>query len=368
MIDVPALKEKYNLKLITQKKEDLENAMSHGHLTGANMSALAVDLHHYSTLHPLMTTIHKQLDIYQQAVEMLKSETDTEMIEMAKSDLASSEVQITALDKEIVDIEIERQFGDPDDNKSAILEIRAGTGGEEAALFGADLFRMYSMFGKNKGWEVEVIDSSISENGGFKEVVAHIKGKNVFKFLKFESGVHRVQRIPATENAGRIHTSTASVAILPEAKEVDVVIRSEDLNIEVMRSSGAGGQSVNRTDSAVRITHTPSGIVVSCQETKYQDQNKAKAMELLRSRLYEKNKMEADKERSDMRSSQIGTAMRSEKIKTYNFPQNRITDHRIKKSWFNLEEVLNGYLEDILVTTRDMILKGQVDIGGDNED
>lgn len=367
-MDTSSLKEKYNLETITKKKEEVELAMSTGHLTGANMSGLAVELNHFTTLFTLITQLYKAIDSYNEAVVMLETETDPEMKSLIQSDIDSSIEIIKSSENQIVDIEIERQFGDPDDEKSAILELRAGAGGEEASLFASELFRMYSLFGKSKNWEIEIIDASYSENGGFKEVIAHIKGKKVFKYLKFESGVHRVQRVPVTESAGRIHTSTASVAIMPEAKEIDVVINPEDIRIDVMRSTGAGGQSVNRTDSAVRITHMASGIVVSCQETKYQDQNKAKAMAILRARLYEKQKAEADRARSDMRSSQIGSAMRSEKIKTYNFPQTRITDHRVKKSWFNLEEILNGDLEDMLVLTRDMLLKGQVEIGEDYDE
>ena len=207
---------------------------------------------------------------------------------------------------------------------------------------------MYRAYANKKGWEVQIIDSSVSEDGGYKEVIAHITGKNVYKKLKYESGVHRVQRIPVTEASGRIHTSTATVAVLPEAHEIDIKIDSEDLRIEVMRASGAGGQCVNRTDSAVRITHIPTGIVVSCQETKHQAQNKEKAMATLRSRLYEKKKREEDEKRSNMRSSQIGGAMRAEKIRTYNFPQNRVTDHRIKKSWHNINSIMLGELDEII--------------------
>ena len=232
------------------------------------------------------------------------------------------------------------------------MEIRAGAGGDEASLFAADLFRMYKNFGVKKGWNIEIIDSSLTQEGGYKEVIAHFSGKNVFKELKYESGVHRVQRVPVTEASGRIHTSTASVAVLPEAKEIDIQINPADLKIEVMRASGAGGQCVNRTDSAIRITHLPTGIVVSCQETKHQAQNKEKAMALLRSRLYDIKKQEEDSKRSSMRSSMIGSSMRAEKIRTYNFPQNRVTDHRIKKSWFNLESILNGNIQEIVDDVR----------------
>ncbi|MCC7290185.1 peptide chain release factor 1 [bacterium] len=367
-MDTLTVKSKYNLDAVKAKKEEIESEMSTGHLTGSNMSALSIELTHYSTLFSYITQLYKQLDILEQAQSLIASETDQELIALAQKDIASSTQEIGRIEAQILDIEIERQFKDPDDEKPAIMEIRAGAGGEEAALFAAELYRMYTLFSKNKGWAVEVIDMSLSENGGYKEIIAHIQGKNVFKSLKYESGVHRVQRVPVTESSGRIHTSTASVAILPEAKDVDVQINPEDLRIDVMRASGAGGQNVNRTDSAVRITHLPSGIVVSCQETKHQDQNKVKAMNILRARLYEKQKMEADQARADMRSSQIGSANRSEKIRTFNFPQNRITDHRVKKSWFNLEEVLNGNLDEILSTVKDMIQKGQVAIGDDYDE
>jgi peptide chain release factor 1 len=217
---------------------------------------------------------------------------------------------------------------------------------------------MYKNYAVNKGWDVQIIDSNVSETGGYKEVIAHINGKNVYKNLKYESGVHRVQRVPVTESSGRIHTSTASVAIMPEAREIDIEIKPEDLRIDVMRASGAGGQCVNRTDSAVRITHLPTGIVVSCQETKHQAQNKEKAMANLRSRLYDRKKMEEDAKRSSMRSLQIGSAMRAEKIRTYNFPQNRITDHRIKKSWHSIESILFGNLDELIEDVREGIQIG----------
>lgn len=367
-MDTHLLKEKYNLNLVKEKKEELEKRMSTGFSSGENMSALSLDLSHYSTLFSLLTSLYKQIDAYEQASDLLKENSDSELNKMASDEIKESLEKISEIERHILDLEVERQFSDPDDSKSAILEIRAGAGGEEASLFAAELFRMYTLFGKSKGWEIEIIDTSISENGGFKEVIAHIKGKNVFKLLKYESGVHRVQRVPITESSGRIHTSTASVAIMPEAQDVDIQINPEDIRIDVMRASGAGGQNVNRTDSAVRIIHMPSGIVVSCQETKHQDQNKVKAMNLLRTRLYDKKKQEEDKVRSDLRSSQIGNAMRAEKIRTYNFPQTRITDHRIKKSWFNLESVLNGEIEDLLVTVKDMIQKGQVEVGQDYDE
>ncbi len=347
-MDVSAIHKQFNREKLVQEKESLETRLSTAHQTNEDIGQLSADLAYYSTLLDLYNRYEKQVDIFNQATELLNSETDPEFLEMAQKDLETSETEAEKLSKEMRTMKTERDFTDPDDNKSVIIEVRAGTGGEEASLFAADLFRMYSNFAKKKGWQVEVVDSSVSENGGYKEVTANIKGRNVYKNMKYESGVHRVQRIPATETAGRIHTSTASVAILPEVKEVEVKIDPADLKIDVMRASGPGGQSVNTTDSAVRITHLPSGIVVSCRETKYQDQNKVKAMNLLRAKLYEKQKEEQDAKRAGMRSSQIGSAKRAEKIRTYNFPQSRITDHRVKKSWFDIETVISGEIDEMV--------------------
>jgi peptide chain release factor 1 len=337
--------EKYNGNPYLEKQHDLETRMSNAHNTGEDMSTLSEELSYYSTLATKVSKIQKALSEYQDAQDLLNEE---DMKELAQAELKKDEQLIKKLDEEITSMKIEKEFADKDDMKSAVIEIRAGAGGDEAALFAADLFRMYKNYASNQGWTVSIVDYSITEGGGYKEIVAQINGKGVYKALKYESGVHRVQRVPVTESSGRIHTSTASVAILPEAKNVDIEIKPEDLNVEVMRASGSGGQCVNRTDSAVRITHEPTGIVVSCQETKHQAQNKEKAIQILRARLYEKKKSEQADKRSDLRSSQIGSAMRAEKIRTYNFPQNRVTDHRIKKSWHNLEDILNGDIQELL--------------------
>jgi peptide chain release factor 1 len=344
--------EKYKENPALEKQHDLEKRMTNAHQTGEDMSTLSEGLSYYATLAQKITQIQKAITEYQEAKELL---SDKDMKELAKTEMQKNEKMIEELDEEIVAMKIDREFSDEDDMKSAVLEIRAGAGGDEAALFAADLFRMYKNYSLNKGWKISLIDYNLTEGGGYKEVVAQINGKGVYKALKYESGVHRVQRVPVTESSGRIHTSTASVAILPEAKNVDVEIKPEDITVEVMRASGAGGQCVNRTDSAVRITHHPTEIIVSCQETKYQAQNKEKAMQLLRARLYERKKSEMAAKRSDLRSSQIGTAMRAEKIRTYNFPQNRITDHRIKESWHNLEDVLSGNIQELLEETRHQI-------------
>ena len=237
---------------------------------------------------------------------------------------------------------------DEADEKNAILEVRAGTGGEEAGLFVADLFRMYQRYAEAQGWKVEVMDLHETGIGGYKEVTASITGRGVFARLKFESGVHRVQRVPETESSGRIHTSAATVAVLPEAEEVDVDIEEKDLRIDVYRSSGPGGQSVNTTDSAVRITHLPTGLVVTQQDEKSQHKNRAKAMKILRARLYDLERSRADAERAAARKSQVGSGDRSERIRTYNFPQGRVTDHRINLTLYRLDDVIDGQLDDVI--------------------
>lgn len=277
--------------------------------------------------------------------EMLDdNDTDAEMRELASGELG----ELTdALDKQRSDIQLLLLPKDEADNKSAILEIRAGTGGLEAALFAGDLFRMYERFASENGWKVEVISSSDGDAGGFKEIIATVTGRGVFAKLKFESGVHRVQRVPETESGGRVHTSAATVAVLPQAEEVDIEIRNEDIRIDTMRASGAGGQHVNTTDSAVRITHIPSGIVV-VQAEKSQHQNRARGMEVLRARLYDMKRQEAADERSENRRLQVGSGDRSERIRTYNFPQGRITDHRINLTLYKLDRVLEGDLGDVI--------------------
>ena len=237
---------------------------------------------------------------------------------------------------------------DPNDNRNIILEIRAGTGGDEAGLFAADLFRMYSRYAERIGFNVSILSATETDIGGYKEIVAQISGQNVFSRFKFESGVHRVQRVPSTETQGRIHTSACTVAILPEAEEVDINIRPDDIRIDVYRASGAGGQHVNKTESAVRITHIPSGIVVTCQDQASQHKNKAQAMKVLQARLFDKEQSEADSERAETRRGMVGSGDRSERIRTYNFPQGRITDHRINLTLYKLEQVLNGEMDELI--------------------
>jgi peptide chain release factor 1 len=355
-MDISSLEKKYNLDDYKQKVSELEEKLSAGGIDNRNLSKLSSDLSYYSNLSSNISQLQKYIHDLKDTQYIIEHENDGDIKELATEEISSLEEKIASLDEEIKMMMIARKFESSDDNKSAIIEIRGGAGGDEASLFAADLFRMYKAYSSSKGWDVSIIDSSVSESGGYKEVVAHIQGKNVFRDLKYESGVHRVQRVPTTESSGRIHTSTASVAILPEAKEIDIHINPEDLKIEVMRASGAGGQCVNKTDSAVRITHLPTGLVVSCQETKHQAQNKEKAMAILRAKLYDKKQEEESSKRDSLRSKLIGSAMRAEKIRTYNFPQNRITDHRIKKSWFNIESVLNGNLEEIIQDVRDGIM------------
>ncbi|ATN36163.1 peptide chain release factor 1 [Rhizobium sp. ACO-34A] len=270
--------------------------------------------------------------------------TDRDMRDLAEMELPEVEERIEALEK---DIQILLLPKDAADEKSAILEIRAGTGGSEAALFAGDLFRMYERFASSKGWKVEVLSSSEGEAGGYKEIIATITGRGVFSKLKFESGVHRVQRVPETEASGRIHTSAATVAVLPEAEEIDIEIRPEDIRIDTMRASGAGGQHVNTTDSAVRVTHLPTGLVVTSSE-KSQHQNRAKAMQVLRSRLYDMERQKADSERSADRKSQVGSGDRSERIRTYNFPQGRVTDHRINLTLYKLDRMMVGEIDEMV--------------------
>ncbi len=287
----------------------------------------------------------KAQKILEEDKEMLQETADDEMKELLKDEISELEETTLKLEEELKVLLIPK---DPNDEKNVIVEIRAGAGGDEAGLFAGDLFRMYSMYAERQGWKIEIMSSNEQEVGGFKEVIFMIKGKGAYSRLKYESGVHRVQRVPTTESGGRIHTSTATVAVLPEAEDIDVEINPNDLRIDVFRSSGKGGQHVNTTDSAVRITHIPTGIVVSCQDEKSQHKNKDKAMKILKTRLYDKVLSEQHDEIAEARRSQVGTGDRSERIRTYNFPQGRVTDHRINKTIHRLENFLDGDLDEII--------------------
>ena len=277
--------------------------------------------------------------------EIIKNENDEELITMAKEENEKLLDDKNKLEDEIKSLLIPK---DPRDEKDIIVEIRAGAGGDEAGLFASNLFRMYAKFAENQNWKTIILNSNKTSIGGFKEIVFEMNGADVYSKMKYESGVHRVQRIPKTEKQGRVHTSTATVAVLPQAEETELEIKTEDIRIDIFRSSGPGGQSVNTTDSAVRITHLPTGITVSCQDEKSQLKNKDRALQILRSRLLALKEEEEAKKAKDARRSQIGTGDRSEKIRTYNFPQDRITDHRIKKSWHEIESILEGNLDDVI--------------------
>ena len=305
---------------------------------------------------------HAQLDAIRQThqrIERLETELsqarevladkDPELSQLARSDVERLLPEIDRLEAELAE---QLTPADPFDDRDAIVEVRAGTGGDEAALFAADLFRMYTRFCERRGWKVEIISLSEGTLGGLKEAVFAARGRKAYGTLRYESGVHRVQRVPVTEQQGRIHTSAATVAVLPEAEEVDVKIEDKDLRIDVFRSGGPGGQSVNTTDSAVRVTHLPTGLEVKCQDQKSQLQNKIKALEVLRSRLLDRRVAEQEAARARERRSQVGTGDRSQKVRTYNFPQNRVTDHRIHFTTHNIDEVMDGRLDDLIAAVR----------------
>lgn len=302
----------------------------------------------FSELEPIVQQIQSLQRIRQELADAqaLLSSSDADMKELAEDEVRQLKIDAAEQEEKVRIALIPK---DEADTKNAILEVRAGTGGEEAALFAADLFRMYERYASRKGWQFDVMDVSETGIGGFKEAVANITGRNVFARLKFESGVHRVQRVPDTEASGRIHTSAATVAVMPEAEEVDVQINTEDLRVDTYRAQGAGGQHVNKTDSAVRITHAPSGIVVQCQDEKSQHKNRAKAMKMLLAKLYDVQRQELDSKRAADRRSQVGSGDRSERIRTYNFPQSRVTDHRINLTLYSLDGVMNGVGVDELI-------------------
>jgi peptide chain release factor 1 len=338
-------------KLPVEKMRELERRF--GEIEARMSAGPAADVYvklasEYSELEPVVKKVREYEKAVSEAADLeallADKTTDRDMRDLAEMELPEVEDRIGDLEK---DMQVLLLPKDAADEKSAILEIRAGTGGSEAALFAGDLFRMYERFASTKGWKVEVLSASEGEAGGYKEIIATISGRGVFSKLKFESGVHRVQRVPETEASGRIHTSAATVAVLPEAEDIDVEIRPEDIRIDTMRASGAGGQHVNTTDSAVRITHLPTGLIVTSSE-KSQHQNRAKAMQVLRSRLYDIERQKVDNERSADRKSQVGSGDRSERIRTYNFPQGRVTDHRINLTLYKLDRMIEGEIDELV--------------------
>jgi len=332
------------VKLILTKHQDIEKELSSGKLDANNFKDKSKE---YSELNEIVPYARKYLNFEKEKKDLDNivndKAADKEMILLAKKELAEL---ISNKDINENKIKIFLLPKDEDDKKNAIVEIRAGTGGLEATLFCSDLFKMYEKVCAKKKWKVEIINISKSDAGGFKEIIFNVLGNDIYSYLKYESGVHRVQRVPETETQGRVHTSAATVAVLPEVEDIDIKIKDSDLRIDVFRAGGPGGQSVNTTDSAVRITHLPSGVVVSQQDEKSQHKNKAKALKILRARVYESEKRKKDKERSQDRKSQIGSGDRSERIRTYNFPQGRVTDHRINLTLHKLEEFLSGEIHE----------------------
>lgn len=326
--------------------EELDSKLSDPNVM-KDMSAYKNLMQERSRLVPIVEELTSLKDLMEELKdnEALSKESDSEIAEMAKEEIPALKERIEQTQKHCKMLLVPP---DPMEGKNIIMEIRAGTGGEEAALFAADLYRMYSYYAESMHWKLEEISSNATELGGYKEVIVSISGKDVYGSLRWESGVHRVQRVPETESGGRIHTSAVTVAVLPEAEETEVEIRQEDLRIDVMRAGGPGGQCVNTTESAVRITHIPTGLVVICQNQKSQLQNKAEAMRVLRSRLYDLEAGRKAKERAEERKSQVGSGDRSERIRTYNFPQNRLTDHRINLTLYKLDLIMEGHLEDVV--------------------
>ena len=329
------------------KRLSLEEKLSDSSLI-ANQREYKKVAQEHSQVTKLITLCNDYYKVHEELVEnneMLQEEEDPELLELVKHDIDELQERSTKLENDIKFLLLPK---DPNDEKNILLEIRAGTGGDEAALFVGDLFKMYSHFADQLNWKVEIMSSSPIGIGGFKEIIALITGEKVYSKLKYESGVHRVQRVPETETQGRLHTSAATVAVLPEAEDVEVEIDPNEVRVDVFRSSGPGGQSVNKTESAIRLTHLPTGLVVSCQDEKSQHKNKAKAMKVLRARLLDKMEQDQHEKISEDRKSQVGTGDRSERIRTYNYPQGRVTDHRIKLTLYKLDAVMLGKIDEII--------------------
>jgi peptide chain release factor 1 len=330
------------INAILSRRDELQARMATGDAAPDVFVAMSKE---YAEVEPVAQVAAKLLALRQETIDLEAMSADPEMKAMAEEELAILRESLPEAEREMALALLPK---DAADERAAMLEIRAGTGGDEAALFAGDLFRMYQRYADAQGWKVELISSSEPEVGGYKEVIASVNGQGVFAKLKFESGVHRVQRVPTTESGGRIHTSAATVAVLPEAEEVDVQIEEKDLKVDIYRSSGAGGQHVNVTDSAIRITHLPTGLVVIQQDQRSQHKNRAKAMQVLRTRLYEREREILHAERAGNRKSMVGSGDRSERIRTYNFPQGRVTDHRINLTLHRLPEILVGQMDELI--------------------
>lgn len=337
-----------NVELVKNRFEEISQKLTDPSVLSDNEQYRSL-MKEYKSLEPIVETYGQYraaLDRIEEAQELLEEGgLDKELREMAQEQLEEGRTQEQTLSAQLKTLLLPK---DPNDERNVILEIRGGTGGEEAALFSADLLRMYTMYAENRGWRVEILSANETELGGYKEVSILMEGEGAYSRLKFESGVHRVQRVPETESQGRIHTSAVTVAVLPEAEDVEVEINPNDLQIDTYRASGAGGQHVNKTSSAIRITYLPTGMVVECQDERSQYKNKDKAMRVLRSRLYEQKQAEQDAQISSDRKNQVGSGDRSERIRTYNFPQSRVTDHRIGMTLYRLESFLNGDMDEIL--------------------